>query len=72
MRKFFTATHPYVLWLVFAVPAIAMIINAATSTDPRVFHQFVHPTGEFSARFLIVAMMATPLTMLLKGWRLPQ
>ncbi|WP_439124048.1 sulfite oxidase heme-binding subunit YedZ [Marivita sp.] len=36
------------------------------------FHILVHPTGEFSARFLIVAMMATPLSLLLRGWRGPQ
>jgi sulfoxide reductase heme-binding subunit YedZ len=35
-------------------------------------HEMVHPSGEFSARFLIVAMMATPLAMLLRGWRGPQ
>ena len=31
-----------------------------------------HPSGETSARLLIVLMMATPLAMLLKGWRGPQ
>jgi sulfoxide reductase heme-binding subunit YedZ len=72
MRKLLSLTHPYLLWLLFAVPAIAMTIEALTSTNPRVFHILVHPSGEFSARFLIVAMMATPLMMLLKGWRGPQ
>lgn len=72
MTKFFNATHPYLLWLVLASIAIMMTINAMTSNDPRVFHILVHPSGETSARLLIITMMATPLAMLLKGWRFPQ
>lgn len=72
MTKFFTAVHPYFLWLVLASLAILMTYNALTSTDPRVFHILVHPSGETSARLLIITMMATPLAMLLKGWRGPQ
>lgn len=72
MTKFFTAVHPYFLCLVLASLAILMTYNALTSTDPRVFHMLVHPSGETSARLLIIAMMATPLAMLLKGWRGPQ
>ncbi|PVH28073.1 iron reductase [Pararhodobacter oceanensis] len=32
----------------------------------------LHPTGEFAARFMIIAMMITPLTMLFQGWRFPR
>jgi sulfoxide reductase heme-binding subunit YedZ len=62
---------PYTIWLLFALPAIMMCYDALTSDNARVFHQLVHPSGETSARFLIAAMMATPLAMLLKGWRGP-
>ncbi|MFM2389185.1 MAG: hypothetical protein RLZZ437_740 [Pseudomonadota bacterium] len=72
MKPVLAALHPYWLWLVFAVPGIAMTFAALTSDNARIFHQLVHPSGEFSARFLIVTMMATPLAMLLKGWRGPQ
>ncbi|SMY07259.1 sulfite oxidase heme-binding subunit YedZ [Flavimaricola marinus] len=72
MQRFFTLTSPYLTWLVLASLGIMMTVTALTSTDPRVFHQLVHPSGETSARLLIVAMMATPLSMLLKGWRGPQ
>jgi methionine sulfoxide reductase heme-binding subunit len=72
MRSLFNRIGPYWLWLLFAVPAIGMTSAALTSDNARIFHQLVHPSGEFAARFLIVAMMATPLTMLLKGWRGPQ
>ncbi|PXW70825.1 hypothetical protein C7964_102724 [Loktanella sp. PT4BL] len=67
MRKTLSALHPYWLWALFALPAVLMSYEALTSDDPRVFHILVHPTGEFSARFLIVTLMATPLAMLLKG-----
>jgi len=72
MKQFFSRTSPYLLWLILALPAIGITVEALTSTNPRVFHRLVHPTGEFSARFLIIAMLATPLALWLKGWRGPQ
>lgn len=72
MRRFFSSTHPYLLWLVLALPAIAMTVGALTSDNARIFHQLVHPSGETSARLLIITLMATPLAMLLRGWRGPQ
>ena len=62
---------PYALWFLFALPGGLMLGTALTSDDPRIFHELIHPSGEFSARFLIVAMMATQLAMLLRGWRGP-
>lgn len=64
--------HPYWLWLLFALPAIGMTSEALTSESPKVFHDLLHPSGEFSARFLIFAMLASPLALVLKGWRGPQ
>ncbi len=72
MKRFFEATSPYFTWAVLASLGVMMTFTALTSDDPRVFHQLVHPSGETSARLLIVLMMATPLAMLLKGWRGPQ
>lgn len=72
MLKKLSFLHPYWLWLLFALPAIGMTYQAMTDTNPRIFHILVHPTGEFSARFLIVTMMATPLALLFKGWRGPR
>lgn len=63
---------PYWLWVVLALPALAMATALANSTDPRIFHELLHPTGEFSARFMIIAMLASPLMLLFKGWRGPQ
>ncbi len=62
---------PYWLWLVLSLPAFGILNSAFTDPNPRIFHILVHPSGEFSARFMIIAMMATPLAMLLKGWRGP-
>lgn len=63
---------PYWLWVLLSVPALGMFYELFTSSNPRILHILVHPTGEFSARFMIIAMMATPLAMLFKGWRGPR
>lgn len=63
---------PYWFWVILTLPAFGLISEAFTSTNPRILHILVHPSGEFSARFMIIAMMATPLAMLFKGWRGPR
>lgn len=72
MQRFFELTRPYLLWLVLAFPGLGMTVAALTSTDPEILADLLHASGEMSARLLIVAMMATPLVLLLKGWRGPQ
>jgi len=60
--------HPYFLWVILALPSLPMIgavLSGAVSPDGRSATEFlIHPTGEFSARFLIIAMILTPLRML--------
>jgi len=60
--------HPYFLWVILALPSLPMIgavLSGAVSPDGRPATEFlIHPTGEFSARFLIIAMILTPLRML--------
>lgn len=63
---------PYWFWLILALPALLMTRALTTSDNPQIYHILVHPTGEFAARFMIIAMMATPLTLLFKGWRGPR
>jgi len=63
---------PYWLWLLLALPALGMASELATTTNDRIYQILIHPTGEFAARFLIIGMMATPLMMLLRGWRGPR
>ena len=51
----------------FAVCSALGMISALLGEDAQAFHRLLHPTGEFSARFIIVSMLATPLLMLTKG-----
>jgi len=62
---------PYFFWAILCIPAIPMLLML-TSGEPRAIHRLIHPTGEFGARFLIIAMMITPLTMLFKGRSFPR
>lgn len=59
---------PQVFWLVLAIPAIAMM--AGFVQDPVTAFDLVHPSGEFSVRFMIAAMMISPLRALLgrRSW----
>ncbi len=56
------------LWLLLAVPALLMLWRYATSPDiwPG---DLLHPSGEWSARLLILALMITPLSLLFPGRR---
>jgi sulfoxide reductase heme-binding subunit YedZ len=72
MKKLVSAISPYWIWALFSIPAAFMLFEAFTSDNARILHRLVHPSGEFSARFLIVAMMATPLAMIFRGWRGPK
>jgi sulfoxide reductase heme-binding subunit YedZ len=55
-----------ILWIVLALPALAMLPDL-TGTDPRAFHRLLHPTGEFAARFMIIGMMASGLMLVFRG-----
>jgi len=63
--------HPYFIWAILAFPSLPMIgalLSGATGPDGAPATEFLlHPTGEFSARFLIITMMLTPLRMLFPG-----
>lgn len=63
---------PYLLWLILALPALGFMSSAFSTTDPKVFRELLHPTGEFGARLLIITMIATPLAMVFRGWRGPR
>lgn len=63
---------PFWLWALLALPGIGFTTMLLGSDDPRIMHELLHPTGEFAARFLIIAMLASPLSLLLRGWRGPR
>lgn len=51
------------LWALLSIPALLMIGRAF---DPAIyFEDLLHPSGEWSARLIILALMLTPLSMLL-------
>ena len=64
----------YFLWLILSIPAVGLM--TAYFNGSMTAHELLHPTGEFSARFMIIAMLATPLLILLRhlGWsvKVPQ
>lgn len=59
---------PELFWVVLAIPAIAMTIGFVQ--DPVTAFDLIHPSGEFSVRLMIVAMMVSPLRAILgrRGW----
>ncbi|MEN0086943.1 MAG: ferric reductase-like transmembrane domain-containing protein [Pseudomonadota bacterium] len=63
---------PYWLWLVLSIPAFGMLAALSNATDPDIFHELLHPSGEFAARFMIIAMLASPLVLVFRGWRGPR
>lgn len=66
----------YLIWALLALPSMPMV-PALLSGQPGpegepVTEMLLHPTGEFSARFLIIALILTPMQMLFPGsgfWR---
>jgi methionine sulfoxide reductase heme-binding subunit len=54
-------TSRYLLWLILALPALPML---AGLWSEAINDGLLNPTGEFSARFMIIALAATPLRML--------
>ncbi len=52
---------PYTFWALIALPSLGMLAGAFSEEG---LHELLHPTGEFAARFMIIAMMLTPLKML--------
>lgn len=66
----------YFIWALLAFPSIPMIsallANAPVTEGQSVAESLLHPTGEFSARFMIISMILTPMRMILPNsnfWR---
>ncbi len=52
--------HKRLLWSLLAIPAVLWLAQASR-LDPHDWEALLHPTGELSARLLIVALALTPL-----------
>jgi len=63
--------HRYFIWALLALPSIPMVgalVSGTPGPDGKpITEMLLHPTGEFSARFLIITMMLTPLRILFPG-----
>ncbi len=57
------------LWLVLASPCVVMIVRYISGD--LYYGEFIHATGDFSARLLIVTLAATPLRLLFPRYRWP-
>jgi len=53
------ANNIYVFWALLALPAVPMLVRYIG--DPATAFDLVHPSGEFSVRFMIIAMAVSPL-----------
>jgi sulfoxide reductase heme-binding subunit YedZ len=58
-----------VFWILLSVPAILML--RSFYAGDRIAMDMLHPTGEWSARFMIVAMILSPLLSHHSGKRNP-
>lgn len=54
-------------WLLLSLSALPMLVAAAAPDAD--FEELLHPTGEWSARFIVVALALTPLSMLFPASR---
>lgn len=68
--------HRLTFWALLALPSIPLVLSLISGQPgpegQPVTEMLLHPTGEFSARFLIIAMILTPMRMLFPGsgfWR---
>jgi len=52
---------PYLFWLFLAVPLIPMTISITSGGE---IEPLLHPTGEFAARFMIIAMIISPFRLM--------
>ncbi len=71
MPDMLTRLSPYWLWALLALPGLGIFTSVLNANDPEAVHKALHPTGEFAARFMIIAMLASPLALIFKGWRGP-
>lgn len=54
--------NKYFIWTVLMIPAVFML--AGLINGKGTYNVLMHATGEFSARFLIIALIATPIAII--------
>ena len=76
VKNMLSRLSPYWLWALLALPGFGLLASLIAAPDAEAtataIHEALHPTGEFAARFMIIAMLASPLALVFKGWRGPR
>lgn len=62
-----TFSSRYFLWAILFIPLMVMVVRYVTGD--LFYGEFIHLTGEFSARLLILTMAVTPLRLMFPGQR---
>lgn len=57
---------PYLFWLLLAFPSIPLTMSLISDGE---IEPLLHPTGEFAARFMIMAMIISPLRLMFPNSR---
>lgn len=52
---------PYLFWILLTLPSIPMTMSLISGGEVE---PLLHPTGEFAARFMIIAMIISPLRLM--------
>jgi sulfoxide reductase heme-binding subunit YedZ len=60
----------YLFWLLLALPGALFVADFLTRPEYVFPGDYLHPTGEYSARLLILALVLTPLSQLLPASRI--
>jgi len=60
----------FVLWMLLMLPGLMFAIGLINGNMD--YEELMHATGEFSARFLVFSLIATPLMMLLPKSKFPK
>jgi len=61
---------PYFFWALLAVPSVSLVLGLTRGT--MAYGQLMHVSGEFSVRFLVVALMVTPLRVMFANAHWPR
>ena len=64
------ALPKYLFWLLLALPAVLLLVSFWTRPEDVYPGDFLHPSGEYSARLIILALVLTPLAQLLPASRI--
>jgi sulfoxide reductase heme-binding subunit YedZ len=68
MRR--SSVYKYLFWLLLALPGVLLLIGYLTAPEDVFPGDYLHPTGEYSARLIILVLMLTPLSQLLPASRI--